>query len=96
MNELLTNVHFSITCLIPRCLKIGFFKLSLDYSVAVVSEYGVMITSLLKLGCLVLKLWDEKPLHTGYTFANTKGLVIYLLQDHSIVTEKTAGFHTTP
>ena len=25
-----------------------------------------------------------------------EGLVNYLLQDHSIVTEKAAGFHTTP
>ena len=35
-----------------------------------------------------------------YTFTNTEGLVKYLfaphmLQDHSIATEKAAGFHTT-
>ena len=52
------------------------------YSVAVVSEYGVMMTSLLKSDCSVLKLWDEEPLHAGYT-TNTEGLVNYLLQDHS-------------
>ena len=32
----------------------------------------------------------------GYTFTNTEGLVNYLLQDHSIATEKATGSHTTP
>ena len=35
----------------------------------------------------------RNPLHAGYTFTNTEGLVNYLLQDHSIATEKAAGFH---
>ena len=29
-------------------------------------------------------------------FTNSEGLVNYLLYDHSIATEKAAGFHTTP
>ena len=32
----------------------------------------------------------RNPLHAGYTFTNTEGLVNDLLQDHSIATEKAA------
>ena len=38
----------------------------------------------------------RNPLHAGYTFTNTEGLVNYLLRDHSTATEKAAGFYTTP
>ena len=38
----------------------------------------------------------RNPLHAVYTFTNAEGPVNYLLQDHSIATEKAAGFHTTP
>ena len=37
----------------------------------------------------------RNPLHAGYTFTYIEGLVNYWLQDHSIATEKAAGFHTT-
>ena len=45
---------------------------------------------------LFITIMMRNPLHAGYTFTNTEGLVKYLLQDHSIATEKAAGFQTTP
>ena len=38
----------------------------------------------------LLKHGMRNPLHAGYTFTNTEGLVNDLLQDHSIATEKAA------
>ena len=62
------------------------------YSVAVVCYNGVMMISFTE-----VRLFSTIALrNAGYTFAKTEGLVNYLLQDHSIATEKATGFHTTP
>jgi len=40
----------------------------------------------------------RNPLHAGYTFTNTEGLVSYVFAPETqyIATEKAAGFQTTP
>ena len=50
-----------------------------------------MVTSFTK-GRLFSTMTYEmrNPLHAGYIFPNTEGLVNYLLQDHCIGTEKAA------